>query len=178
MASFPARRLTPSLKRSANGRPPGPVRGASSIHRSPGLASCRRSRLTSNVRPRNYQSVVRYFQWRMQIPARSGENVHENAWPRTRNLGDAHQNARVRAPSRRRTSASTGASTTSRAAEPKIASEHRGCRSYRTRKSHPVHRRAEQRQCGAVLGPRQLLRITSPSAGCPRSDRGLTPRSS
>ena len=51
-----------SLKRSANGRPPGPVWWYAYIFTSPGLASCRRSRLTSNVRPhQNHAAAVARF---------------------------------------------------------------------------------------------------------------------
>ena len=41
----------PSVEARPNGRPPGPVWWYAYIFTSPGLASCRRSRLTSNVRP-------------------------------------------------------------------------------------------------------------------------------
>ena len=43
-------RPNPSLKRNANGRPPGPVGGTRYISTSPGLASCRCRPLSSNVR--------------------------------------------------------------------------------------------------------------------------------
>jgi len=43
-------RPNPSLKRSANGRPPGPVWRYAVHFASPGLASCRRRPLSSNVR--------------------------------------------------------------------------------------------------------------------------------
>ena len=44
-------RPNPSVEARPNGRPPGPVWWYAYIFTSPGLASCRRSRLTSNVRP-------------------------------------------------------------------------------------------------------------------------------
>ena len=43
-----------SLKRSANGRPPGPGRWYAVHFHRPGLASCRRRPLSSNVRQRKY----------------------------------------------------------------------------------------------------------------------------
>jgi hypothetical protein len=46
-------RPNPSLKRSANGRPPGPAWRYAYIFASPGLASCRRRPLSSNVRQRS-----------------------------------------------------------------------------------------------------------------------------
>ena len=44
-------RPNPSVEARPNGRPPGPGWWYAYIFTSPGLASCRRSRLTSNVRP-------------------------------------------------------------------------------------------------------------------------------
>ena len=41
----------PSFEARPNGKPPGPGRWYAYIFTGPGLASCRRSRLNSNVRP-------------------------------------------------------------------------------------------------------------------------------
>ena len=49
-------RPNPSVEARPNGRPPGPVRWYGYIFTSPDLASCGRSRLTSNVRPRKIQT--------------------------------------------------------------------------------------------------------------------------
>src|SRR5215207_8425212 len=47
-------RPNPSVEARPNGRPPGPGWWYAYIFTSPGLASCRRSRLTSNVRPHEH----------------------------------------------------------------------------------------------------------------------------
>jgi len=51
-------RPNPSFEARPNGKPPGPARWYAYIFTGPGLASCRRSRLNSNVRPRKTPRAV------------------------------------------------------------------------------------------------------------------------